>query len=136
VLFRSSDSGASWIGPTILASETATGGSVAVASDGTVYVSWLDVFTRQVMITKSLDHGVNFLPPVAAAPMLDNLSSVPLGWNHPEGIRRFIYDHGVFSNYAAANFPALAVDRGTGPTRGSIWPGPIVPMGPAIQTRL
>ncbi len=121
VLFtRSIDGGLAWGLPLQLSSPYSKGSSLVVGPDDVVHVAWADYSLGAAMVTRSLDHGSSFEPPVVAAPMLDDLMLTPLGWlkdNSPP--RRYPW----FKLFVpgAPNFPALAVDRSAGPTRGTLY---------------
>lgn len=75
-LVRSSDGGATWSVPTVVAEvcdfEVVQGSQVAVGPDGKVYVAWEfigqdSVNDRAQFVTSSIDGGVSFLPPVQVA---------------------------------------------------------------------
>ncbi len=118
---RSEDDGLSWQPPQQLGGPNAMGSSIAVGADGTVYLSWVDYVLGQVMFTRSTDHGASFALPVSVAGILDNLAARPVGWEH-NGFPERIYPYYLFpSLHFAANFPSLAVDRSTGPTRGNLY---------------
>ncbi len=118
---RSTDRGATWDVPIELGRPNAAGSSLAVGPDGTVCLTWVDYVLGAVILAKSFDHGATFSPALPVAPILDNLSMPPIGWKHAGSPSRF-YPHYRFASAPfAANFPALAVDRSTGPTRGNLY---------------
>jgi flagellar hook capping protein FlgD len=120
ILFtRSLDNGSTWQSPLRLSSPNCKGPSVAVGADGTLYVTYVDYALGQVLLQKSTDHGASFLPPLAVASMLDNLGVPPLGWRLALGAQR-VYPYYLDSGLAP-NFPALAVDKSPGPTRGNLY---------------
>lgn len=119
---RSLDNGATWSVPVALSSPNCNGSSMAIAPDGTVYVTWVDYALGQILLRRSTDHGNTFSPPIVVTDMLDNLAAVPVGWKVPFGTfgRDYPYYRSGLSG-GAPNFPALAIDRSSGPTRGSIY---------------
>ena len=121
---RSLDNGGTWSAPVALAGPNCNGSSLVVGPDETIFVGWLDYALGRVLLRKSTDHGATFAPAVAVAPMLDNLNGWAVGWRTPYGIgnRYYPYYHeSVASSAAAPNFPSLAVDRSSGPTRGWLY---------------
>lgn len=121
---RSLNDGDTWSAPTPLSSPDCNGSSLVVGPDGTLYVTWVDYVLGQIVLRRSTDHGATFSPPVAVAAMFDNLSAMPQGYWVPSGANPRNYPYyqlGVYSGQAAANFPALAVDRSSGPTRGWLY---------------
>ena len=118
---RSADGGATWSPTRALAGPTAIGGSIVVDGDGAVHVSWVDYVLGQVFIIRSTDQGATFGPPRLVADIRDNLSARPLGWYHDGVSLRPLAYYRYGSDDYCANFPALAVDRGRGPRRGSLY---------------
>jgi FlgD Ig-like domain len=118
-LVRSLDHGATWSTPLGLSSINCNGSRAAVGPNGELYVIWEDFGTRQVLGRKSIDSGATFGSPFILAPILDNLGMPPPGW-YPELDRA----NPAFPNvgfWYAPDFPALAVDRSSGPHRGSLY---------------
>ncbi len=121
VLFtRSVDGGVIWDVPLQLSSPYSKGSSMVVGPDGVIHVAWADYSLGAAMVTRSVDHGSSFEPPVMAAPMLDDLLLRPLGWRQTiSPSRRYPWFKLIASG--APNFPALTVDRSTGPSRGTLY---------------
>ena len=123
VLFaRSLDNGATWSPLVPVSSPTCNGPSLVVGVDGTLYVTYVDYALGQVLLRRSSDHGATFSTPIAAATMLDNLAATPVGWIVPvtTGLRSYPY-YRLGTTSFAPNFPALAIDRSAGPTRGNLY---------------
>ncbi len=122
ILFtRSLDNGATWQSPVRVSSQNCLAPSLAVGASGELYVSYVDYTLGQVLLRRSLDHGATFEPPVVVANMLDNLGTRPFGWRIGTGVlsnRDYPYYR---KTDLAPNFPALAVDRTSGPSRGSLY---------------
>jgi hypothetical protein len=119
---RSLDNGTTWSVPAVLSSPNCNGSSMVVGADGTLYVTWVDYALGQVLLRKSTDHGATFSPPGAVADMFDNLNAWAAGWRPTVGERFYpYYREGVPSRVSAPNFPALAIDRSNGPTRGWLY---------------
>ena len=120
---RSLDDGVSWGSPLQLGSDDSKGSSIAVAGDGTIYVSWVDYALGELLVSQSVDHGASFSSPVVAAVMNDNLAMRPLGWRDAAALRteRFYPYYLSYGSNFGPNFPALAVDRSGGPTRGTLY---------------
>jgi hypothetical protein len=110
-IVSSTDGGASWTSPTVLAEFCAApsglplvqGSQVLVDSGGTVYVAWESIAgdtgtTRALWIRRSTDHGASFAPAVK----IDNVVEVGDGFAL----------QGNFRN--AFEFPLMAVDRNSG----------------------
>ena len=123
IFTRSLDNGSTWQPPIRISSPSSRGPSLVVSPDGTVYVTWVDYALGKVLIARSTDHGASFQPPVQVADILDNLAMRPIGWQDNGDIlatRGYPY-YKAGSYRFAPNFPALAVDRSTGPHRGSLY---------------
>ena len=121
VLFtRSTDDDGSWSLPLRLSSPYSKGSSMVAGPDGVIHVAWADYSLGVAMVTRSVDRGASFEPPVIAALMLDNLSLRLLGWlKNSSPSRR--YPWFKLLSPVAPNFPALAVDRSSGPSRGALY---------------
>ena len=123
IFTRSLDNGSTWQPPIRISSPSSRGPSLVVGPDGTVYVTWVDYALGHVLISRSTDHGATFQPPVPVSDILDNLAARPIGWQD-RGIilaaRGYPY-YKAGSFQFAPNFPALAVDRSSGPHRGSLY---------------
>ena len=113
---RSLDDGLTWQPPLRLSSPYSKGSNMVVASDGTIYVAWVDYSLSMAMVSRSTDHGASFQAPVAAADMLDNLDALPLGLQQPTSPFRTYPWYRTFE--FAPNFPSLAVDRSSASTTG------------------
>ncbi len=121
VLSRSLDGGIIWDPPSYPSSGTSLGQSMVVVTDGTLYVSFVDIASGHLLVRRSSDRGTTFGAPVVAATMRDNLGTRPFGWNRRYNIEGdFIYPSYRKVNLAP-NFPALAVDGSSGPTRGNLY---------------
>jgi len=109
-LVRSTDGGATWAPPSLLAEFCSApsglpyvqGSQVAVDSVGTVYIAWESVAgvtgtTRSLWVRRSTDHGTSFAPAVR----IDNVVQTGDG----SGLQ------GTFRNN---EFPMMAVDRNSG----------------------
>ena len=123
IFTRSMDDGSTWQPPIRISSPTSRGPSLVVGPDGTVCVTWVDYALGQVLISRSTDHGATFQPPVLVSDILDNLAMRPIGWQDNGSLlaaRGYPY-YRAGSFQFAPNFPALAVDRSSGPYRGSLY---------------
>ena len=116
---RSLDNGGTWSFPLRLSSIYSKGSNMVVGPDGSIHAAWVDYSLSQAVVRRSLDRGSTFEPPVLAGDMLDNLDVLPLGWQVPRTPYRFYPWFRDF--FYAPNFPALAVDRSAGPTRGNLY---------------
>jgi len=119
---RSLDDGLTWSAPVVLSSPNCNGSSMVVGTDGTLYVTWVDYALGQILLRRSTDRGATFSPAIAVASMLDNLGATPAGWSVPIGTygRSYPY-YGRGVPVGAPNFPALAVDRSTGASGGTLY---------------
>jgi hypothetical protein len=79
-------------------------------------VVWEDFAARQVLGRKSTDFGISFAAPFVVSDMFDNLMVSP---GYLGGHQNPIYPC-AFSDLVP-NFPSLAVDRSSGPQRGSLY---------------
>ncbi len=121
ILFaHATDLGTFWDPPIQLSSPYSKGSSMVVGPDGVIHVAWADYSLGAAMVTRSVDHGTSFEPPIVAAPMLDDLLLRPLGWRQSTGYSRS-YPWFKLSTSGAPNFPALAVDRSAGPSQGALY---------------
>jgi hypothetical protein len=111
---RSLDGGLTWSSPQVLSGlEWANGSKTVVGPDGELYIFWIQQLTGKVLFRKSLDFGATFGSEVEVATIQQNLASGPPGYRHYSG-----RDPGT-------QFPAIDIDRTTGPHRGTIylvWP--------------
>jgi hypothetical protein len=119
-LVRSLDGGQTWSTPLLLGGPAALGARVEVGESGQVYVYWQDYATRQVVMRRSDDHGATFSDVVTVARFIDNHRTVVRGISEPgsySGRQPPInyYDGAVY------DFSQLAVDRTSGPRRGSLY---------------
>ncbi|MCE9626639.1 MAG: hypothetical protein K8R56_01835 [Candidatus Eisenbacteria bacterium] len=118
--FTRSVAGGSWSLPQPLSGPASMGSSLVLTPDGRLVVAWADLSTDAVQVSRSLDLGGTFDAPSVAAAMNDNLGLIPLGWVTAGGIwRGYPWYH--VSPTGAPNFPALAVDKSSGPNRGSLY---------------
>lgn len=122
VLFsKSLDNGTTWgyQTPLRLSSPYSKGSSMVVGPDGTIFAAWVDYSLSKAMFCRSGDHGDSFGPSMAVGDVLDNLTVMPIGLELP----RYPYrNYPWYLSYRfAPNFPALAVDRSAGPTRGNLY---------------
>lgn len=119
---RSTDGGATW--PTLadLSTPTCNGPSLVMDDAGTLYLSYVDYSLGQVLLRKSMDHGVTFSSPIPVASMNDNLAYPPIGWllSFAVGERSYPY-YNIASGGFGPNFPALAIDRSAGSTHGNLY---------------
>lgn len=120
IFARSTDAGTVWDPPLRLSSPYSKGSSMVVGPDGVVHVAWADYSEGAAMVSRSSDNGVSFVVPSRASIMLDNLSVVPLGWRKGLVPSRHYPWFKLFVP-GAPNFPALAVDRSSGPSRGTLY---------------
>ncbi len=121
VFTRSLDDGNTWQPPINLGTEACVGSNLAVGPDGTIHVVWVDVSLGRLVMARSYDQGATFAPPISVADVHDNLGMRPMGWRLRDanfGLR--IYPH-YLTGALAPNFPAIAVDRSDGPTRGNLY---------------
>ncbi len=118
---RSTDDGQTWTGLQSLSAPTdagyVQGSRPAVGPNGEVYVVWHAIgqssgpntnslYGRDFLrIRKSIDGGLNFAPEVTADSVFSNFGSGAPAFNRGMGI----------------TFPAIAVDRTTGPNRGRVY---------------
>jgi hypothetical protein len=112
----SADGGVSWSDPLALSSPAddgyVQGARVAVGPGGEVYATWNVIgpyppYQDAFPVRKSTNGGVSFTPEVVAARVFSNFSSGAPGFNRGRGL----------------TFPALAVDRSSGPHRGRVYVG-------------
>ena len=123
IFTRSLDDGATWQPPILISSPSSRGPSLRIGPDGTLYETWVDYALAKVVIARSADHGASFQPAVPVADVLDNLAMRPIGWEndgHFLATRGYPY-YKAGSYQFAPNFPVLAVDRSSGPTRGNLY---------------
>lgn len=113
---RSTDGGQTWSPPLPLSSPFSNGSQAVVGPDGELYVVWEDFAARQVLGRKSTDFGISFAAPFVVSDMFDNLMVSP---GYLGGHQNPIYPC-AFSDLVP-NFPSLAVDRSSGPQRGSLY---------------
>lgn len=125
-LVSSADGGNTWSAPTVVHQECPdfntgignlpTGANVVVSPNGQVYVAY-ELFPQffqsptpsppQILFQKSLDHGQTFSNPLRVSDV------APIGVG---GFSRLLQ-----ALNEADELPVLAVDRGTGPSRGSVY---------------
>jgi hypothetical protein len=112
-IVRSTDGGATWSAPTVL-DETCgnaflQGSQVVVGPSGEVNVAWeqfaADFQTRALAFRRSMDGGATFDPIVK----ISDVTPAGSGFSFQGGFR------------SADEFPMLAVDRSSGPTRGTLY---------------
>ena len=119
---RSADGGQSWEPPVTLSSVYCEGSSLALGPDGELYVAWMDYQQGKLVGRKSTDHGTTFSPEFTIAPPLDNLGAAMKGWAAPVfSPQRLTPWYVVGSSLYAPNYPRIAVDLSTGPTRGHVY---------------
>jgi hypothetical protein len=115
---RSLDGGATWSAPLNLSGvATCNGSQPAVGPDGELYVVWEDYAARQMVGRKSADFGASFGAQFVVGAVNDNLATLPPRWIPDPNRRNPIYPWGYF----APDFPSLAVDRSSGPLRGTLY---------------
>lgn len=114
---RSVDGGMTWTPPVTLGGTTSNGSSIAVGPDGGVTVAWEDFALQAIMIATSADSGVTFSSPIQGGTISDDLGNPPVGWK--DGLGR--YAPGYSNLVIDADFPSLAIDTSTGPTRGNLY---------------
>ena len=111
---RSLDGGASWTPPTVLSSPTdnanfaVQGSRVAVGPSGEVYVVWQalgDSAADYFKLRKSTNNGTSWSSEVKAARYFSNFGTGAPGFNRGRGI----------------TYPAIAVDRTSGPYHGRVY---------------
>jgi hypothetical protein len=110
---RSTDGGIGWSNPIIMNTDPASYGWVqgsrpAVGPNGEVYVAWAQsglVDVDYMKLRKSTNAGVSFGGETLIASEYSNFGTGGPGFNR---------DHGI-------TFPAIAVDRSTGPHRGRVY---------------
>lgn len=109
---RSTDGGVTWSTPVIVSRTWEAGGvsgsRPAVGPNGEVYVAYSSigaVDADSMKVTKSTDGGLTFGPSVVAIANYDNYFTGAPGFNRGR----------------AVTFPAIAVDRSTGPNRGRVY---------------
>jgi hypothetical protein len=118
---RSLDGGANWIPSERLSGPTCMGPSVAVGANDGVHVGWVDYLTGSLTFTTSTTDGVSFNLPRTASAINDNLGTPPFGWGRHTGNERPLDYPTYRKTNLAPNFPALAVDRSVGATRGNLY---------------
>src|SRR5207237_6637789 len=110
--------GQTWSPAMALSSSYCNGARAAAGPDGELYVGWDDCQSRQVMGRRSDNFGTSFSAPFVVAPMLDNLGTKPIGYYYPPSCRM----NPVYPTYnSAPDFPAIDVDRSSGPRRGTLY---------------
>jgi len=120
-LTRSLDGGASWAPAAHASNATSLGPSLAVDSDGSVSLTYVDLQSSQVFHRRSADHGATFGFPGVVALVQDNLGTPPFGWHRSFSIEGDPAYPLYQKARLAPNFPALAVDRSSMPTHGNLY---------------
>lgn len=116
---HSADGGLTWSSSAGLSSATSNGSRVVVAPDGEVYVFWQDFAPGQALGRKSMDHGETFGPAFVVGEIVDNLNTPPPLWTQEAGRTNPVYPWA--SRTFGPDFPAVAIDRTSGPRRGSLY---------------
>ena len=116
-LARSLDGGVTWQPPVAVSDSNSVGTSAVVAPDGSILVVFMDIRRGEVRMARSTDQGASFAPSTRVGTANDNLGLMPLGWK-PQGDPVYPYYN---LRRLAPNFPAIAVDRSPGPTRGNLY---------------
>ena len=120
VLVRSLDGGQTWSAPLTISGPGALGSRVEVGASGEVLVCWQDYFTKQVMVRRSVDSGVTFLPEQSVAGFNDNSRVRMPGIGISDNVGR-AHPYHYYEDGNVFDFPQMAVDRTTGPNRGTVY---------------
>lgn len=105
---RSLDGGATWSSPFPISSTSSRGSRVVVGPDRELYVFWQDFGSGQALGRKSTDFGQTFGAPFVVGAMLDNVNTPPPNWTSEHSL-------------TGPDYPAVAIDRSTGPRRGALY---------------
>ncbi len=118
---RSADGGQTWAPPATLSSQDASASTVVVGPDGELVVAWMDYQQGRLVGRRSTDHGLSFSPEFTIGSPAENFGASPKGWVVPvHSSTRYNPFHTLGSSFYAPSYPRLAVDRGTGPSRGRL----------------
>ncbi len=102
---RSEDSGATFSPPQMIEQAFTSGGDLAVAGDGAVYLAFHDNRRRSIRVMRSTDGGATFTPSVAVADLRAQWYVSP-----PSQCLR-----------PALVYASVAADRSAGPSRGAVY---------------
>ena len=105
---RSTDGGNTWSIPTVISEFTAMkyqnqGTAMAVDSEGTLHISWIDFQTNKLQYVFSRDHGDSFSVPESIC----DVTPIPYNLNN--------------NSYRTPTLPAMAVDPGNGKYKDSLY---------------
>ncbi len=104
-----------------LSNPACMGPSIAVDAGGVIHVAYVDYLLGAVLTRRSVDGGVTFGLTNNAGMVFDNFGALPFGWGR-SGRNQPPLAYPTFrKSDLAPNFPALAVDRSNGPTRGNLY---------------
>lgn len=117
-LVRSTDGGGSWSAPLELSGSQCNTAQLELGPDGELYVVWEDYAQRAIVGRKSVDRGVTFGPPFNVGTINDNVGLGPPGWRY-SWLRDPMVPNMTYMDFPA--FLGLAVDRSSGPRRGSLY---------------
>jgi hypothetical protein len=117
---RSLDGGQSWSSPSLMGGPAALGSRVEVGAGGEVLVFWQDHFTKQVMLRRSEDFGATFSDVQPVARFVDNSRARMRGIG-ASGLDRRGHPLNYWEGGNVFDFSQLAVDRSSGPLRGTLY---------------
>ncbi len=118
---RSLDGGQTWSVPSLIGGPAALGSRVEVGAQGEVYVFWQDHLTKQMMLRRSEDFGSTLSEAQPVAGFVDNSRTLMRGLGTSAAFEGRGHPLNYYEEGNVFDFPQLAVDRSSGPHRGTLY---------------